>query len=77
MSATAKRPPPTCSRCGGTPAEMPEYVYCAAELSMDPDEYVRREEGTYNPESDRFACTPCYAEMGAPTAPPPRGWKAP
>ena len=35
---------------------------------MTPDRYVRIEEGTYNPETDTYACTDCYIAMGMPTA---------
>ena len=33
-------------------------------------------DGTYNMETNHFACTECYEHMGRPTAPWP-GWKAP
>jgi hypothetical protein len=70
---------PRCIGCGKTPAELEEYVEAASAenygRAISPDLYVRREEGTYNPETNHFACTPCYCDMGMPTT--PRGWKAP
>lgn len=67
---------PVCFRCGQSPGRMDEYVGPAAEEGMDVDAYVREEEGTYNPKTNTFACTPCYVAIGAPTA-PGEGWKAP
>ena len=33
---------------------------------ITPTDYVRREEGTYNPESFQFFCTSCYIRIGMP-----------
>jgi hypothetical protein len=66
---------PRCIKCKRTPDMIYEYVEGAEEMSVTPDVYVRVEEGTYNPETERFACTNCYIEMGMPTA--PQGWRAP
>lgn len=71
--------PPKCCRCEKTPGELAEYVEASQPenygRAISPDEYVRREEGTYNPHTNAFACTPCYAALGCPTT--RRGWKAP
>jgi hypothetical protein len=71
---------PICIGCGKKPDEIAEYVEASKPRNFGgrgcaPDEYVRREEGTYNPETNRFACTSCYIDMGMPTA-PGRGWFA-
>ena len=65
---------PVCIGCGKHPAELEEYVE-NPDADPDPDAYVRREEGTYNPANGHFACTICYCKMGMPST--PRGWKAP
>lgn len=46
-----------------------------AEVKRMAVEYIKREEGTYNPENGHFLCTPCYVKAGCPSS--PRGWKAP
>jgi hypothetical protein len=66
---------PRCCSCGKTPAEIGEYVELAEVGEYaSPDEAMRKEEGTYNPETNTFACTACYLKMGMPSS--PRGWKA-
>lgn len=64
-----------CIGCNKSPGEIEEYVEMANEEGCTPDEYVRREEGTYNRENGHFACTDCYCDMGMPSS--PRGWVAP
>lgn len=64
-----------CAYCDKTPAEIEEYVEMAKLEEMSPDEYVQREEGTYNRENGHFACTSCYIKSGMPSS--PRGWVAP
>lgn len=62
-----------CFRCGRKPKDIPEY--------HDPDlgytpEVAARGDGTYNPETDTFACTECYVAIGCPSL-PGQGWRAP
>jgi hypothetical protein len=64
-----------CIGCNKQPSEIEEYTEAAAEEDMSPDDYVRVEEGTFNPENGHFACTSCYIQMGMPSS--PTGWKAP
>lgn len=69
---------PKCFRCCKTPSELEEYASRFIEESgyfESVDDLVRRDEGTFNPATNTFACTECYIEIGMPTA--PRGWKAP
>ena len=67
---------PRCFRCGKMPHELDEYVDAAHdEDDLTPEQFVKEEEGTYNPELNTFACTLCYVAIGAPSA--PHGWKAP
>lgn len=73
--ATTNEPEPFDPACKRRPSQIDEYVEAAAEHGMTPDEYVRLEEGTYNPENGHFLCTPCYFEYGAPSS--SRGWKCP
>ncbi len=66
---------PICVDCKKTPDQLPEFVSLANEEGITPDDYVRREEGTYNRANGHFTCTDCYMKRGCPTR--PNGWKAP
>lgn len=39
------------------------------------DQWIRQNEGTYNPSNGHFACTDCYIKIGQPSS--PQGWVAP
>lgn len=67
----------TCMRCGKTPEEIPEYVDMASGTGLTPSQWMRQEEGTYNPESGHFACTACYIALGQPVGEGGRRWRAP
>lgn len=73
---------PYCFKCGRPASSFSEYsnedltdaqgvVYSLAAA------YVRREEGTYNPATNRFACDACYIAIGMPADNEAGGWKAP
>jgi hypothetical protein len=47
----------------------------AEHQNITPDEYVRDEEGTYNPANGHFLCDECYIKAGQPSS--PRGWRCP
>jgi hypothetical protein len=67
-----------CFRCGRSPDEIEEYQPGEAWEEGDfdsPSDFVREEEGTYNPENGHFACTECYIAIGMPAS--PVGWRAP
>lgn len=66
---------PTCNGCNKTPEEILEYLPALTGTNLQPIEYVKQEEGTYNPENGHFLCTGCYIKAGMPSS--PRGWKAP
>lgn len=68
-------PGPICTGCRKHPDQLSEYVSAAADAGISPDDYVRREEGTYNRENGHFLCTNCYIKAGMPSS--PRGWVAP
>ena len=81
-------PTPICNGCGKKPSEIHEYIIAVKEQEMyelsegfldikqqTPEEYVRRNEGTYNHTNGHFLCTSCYIEAGMPSN--PWGWKAP
>lgn len=68
-------PGPICTYCNRRPNEIEEYVMMAKELEITPDDYVRMEEGTYNPINGHFACDSCYIRIGMPSG--PQGWVAP
>ena len=66
---------PVCAYCGKRPEQLGEYLDASAETGLSPDDYVREEEGTYDPATDRFCCTDCYISLGMPTR-RGEGWKA-
>lgn len=55
-----------CKSCGKRPHEISEYINMAIEYEITPEEYVRQEEGTYNPRTGMFYCTMCYINAGMP-----------
>lgn len=73
--AAAQLPEPYDPRCNRKPAQIREYALAAEDCYMTADEYVRREEGTYNQYNGHFLCTACYIAAGMPTT--PDGWKCP
>ena len=68
-------PPPLCTGCNRHPAQMEEYVSAAEAERMTPDDYVTKEEGTFNYSNGHFLCTSCYIAAGEPSS--PGGWQAP
>lgn len=70
-----------CFRCGKTPEELAEYIDGAENDPSTPDahetptEWMKNNDGTYNPSTRHFCCTECYIAIGMPSS--PRGWKAP
>lgn len=49
-----------CSICGRAPSEIIEYKSSALAEGIDPDEFVRQFEGTYNKKTNEFLCTDCF-----------------
>lgn len=72
---TDEKPEPICVGCNILAKDHPEYIEMGEVEGMDPEEYVRREEGTYNRENGHFLCTGCYVKAGMPSG--PRGWTCP
>lgn len=68
-------PTPHCTGCDRDASEIPDVVAYAEAIETTPNEFVRYEEGTYNPLNGHFLCDACYIAAGMPTA--PGGWKAP
>lgn len=73
---------PYCFRCGKPASSFSEYSddWIDSETSFTSRaDYVRQEEGTYNPDTNRFACDACYIAIGMPAGEPgdAYGWKAP
>lgn len=77
-------PSPSCCVCRKRPSEIDEYRDAITAEGMihesdepvtdaDIDQWVRQNEGTYNPANGLFACTDCYIRMGQPSG--PNGWK--
>lgn len=65
---------PICIGCRKFPADLPEYSDFK-EAEETSDDYVKREEGTYNPENGHFLCDGCYIIAGMPAS--AEGWIAP
>lgn len=68
---------PICTGCNKTADELDEYIEAAQDVGMTIEQYVREEEGTYNPENGHFLCTNCYIKAGMPSKPHPERWVAP
>lgn len=64
-----------CVGCDRRPCEIDEYILEAEAEGIYAEEYVQREEGTYNRYNGHFTCTHCYLMMGMPSE--DGGWKAP
>lgn len=56
-----------CIGCQKKPSEISEYVFTAKLLGYSSaEEFVKEEEGTYDPVSEAFYCTDCYIKAGMP-----------
>jgi len=55
-----------CKGCGKQPHQISEYCDAAKIEMMLPDDFVAREEGTYNSSTKLFWCTGCYVKAGTP-----------
>lgn len=67
---------PYCFRCGRPASSFSEYqVLAEVEDLPNAWQYVIQEEGTYNNDTNRFACDGCYIAIGMPAG--PTGWTAP
>lgn len=70
-------PRPFDPHCKRRPSEIPEIIEKANELDLHPDDFVRLEEGTYNPENGHFLCMTCYIAEGSPSGTWPHRWRCP
>lgn len=52
-----------CRVCGKTPEEINEYVSWSQLEGITPEEFVKYNEGTYNPNNGYFYCTKCYIKI--------------
>lgn len=66
-------PEPYDPRCRRYAAQMPDLDAVRGDLSRQ--DFVRSEEGTYNPENGHFLCDECYIAAGMPSS--PSGWVCP
>lgn len=72
------QPEPFDPYCNRAPSQIDECVDHAADIGLTPDDWVRQNEGTYNPHNGHFACTECYIKIGMPANPyPQNNWVAP
>jgi len=65
VGPVTKDSPYRCIDCNKTPAMIPEYVNCARDKGITPDEYVRWDEGTVIL-GRHFWCIDCYTKAGMP-----------
>lgn len=61
--------------CGRYASQIPGLGEFAEDANLSRADYVRREEGTYNPDTNHFLCDACYITAGMPTS--STGWKCP
>ena len=66
-----------CVGCLKTPDQLDEYLEMAELEDMTPANYVRQEEGTFNPVNGHFLCTSCYIDAGMPVGGGNKRWVAP
>lgn len=66
-----------CIGCNKNADEIDEFIEAATENEMSVEDYVREEEGTYNPSNGHFLCTDCYIAAGMPSRRYPDRWIAP
>lgn len=51
---------PYCPGCKRDCLEIPEVISFAKEEETSPEQWVRSEEGTYNPTNEHFLCDTCF-----------------
>lgn len=56
-----------CPYCDKQPHEIEEYKIYAKLDNVTPEQFVIKEEGTYDHRTKLFCCTICYVTIGAPT----------
>lgn len=52
-----------CEFCLRKPSEIEDYIVAADECDLSPNEYVKKEEGSYNRSTKTFCCPTCYSKM--------------
>lgn len=55
-----------CVVCNKTPAELEEYSPEMTGENLSEEDFVRENEGTFNPANGHFYCTPDYIKAGMP-----------
>ena len=74
MEGLQKETHPQCGLCLRTPDQIDYRAWKREDQSND--EFVRTEEGTYDPETDLFLCDACYIQAGCPVNPDGSRWIA-
>lgn len=54
---------PYCPGCKKQAPEIASVQQFATEFGMSPEEFVRVEEGTYNPGNEHFLCDDCFIRI--------------
>lgn len=52
-----------CKVCKKEPHKIDEYIRESREYGLTPEEFVIREDGTYNKITNKFICTACYCKQ--------------
>ncbi len=55
-----------CKVCGKHPNDIKDYTYYARREKVTNEQYVKENEGTYNPKTGLFYCDACYIKSGLP-----------
>lgn len=55
-----------CRGCGKCPDALKECVNGSRIEEVTPEEYVKQNDGTYNPATGLFYCDMCYVKSGCP-----------
>jgi len=53
-----------CKVCGKQPHEIEDCVSYAEEYEIAPEEFVRQNNGTYDPKTETFYCMDCFVRTG-------------
>ncbi|SHJ53500.1 hypothetical protein SAMN02745163_02087 [Clostridium cavendishii DSM 21758] len=55
-----------CKCCGRKPSEIEEYIEMVECGEYKTAELAAKDDGTYNPSTEKFLCTSCYIKVGMP-----------
>lgn len=62
-SDTCNHAAPYCPGCKKQAHEIPSVKDFAADFELTPEQFIRHEEGTYNPVNEHFLCEDCFIRI--------------